>query len=180
MPVLSQILFAGRFPFSNWSVVAYNAVLVSAVKQSKSALCIHTSPFFGVCFSRRSPWSTRQPPLCCAHVLIRCLFHAPRVWGTSQGAPAQSVYVSAPASFHHAPPPRLRVHINLSSVSGSLFLAQEAEGSLCCRDLDGSQVGRFRLKPSSSASDLHIVCCSALHYTWERKTLKGGRKGQFY
>ena len=36
----------------------YNVVLVSAVQQSESAMCIHTSPLFGISFPFRSPQST--------------------------------------------------------------------------------------------------------------------------
>ena len=35
----------------------YNVVLVSAVQQSESAICIHISPLFRISFSFRSPQS---------------------------------------------------------------------------------------------------------------------------
>ena len=35
----------------------YNIVLVSAVRQSESAICIHISPLLGISFPLRSPQS---------------------------------------------------------------------------------------------------------------------------
>ena len=41
----------------------YTAVSVSAVQQSKSAICIHISPLFWISFPFRSPQSTEFPEL---------------------------------------------------------------------------------------------------------------------
>ena len=42
----------------------YNAVSVSAVQQSESAICIHIYPLFWISFPFRSPQSTEQSSLC--------------------------------------------------------------------------------------------------------------------
>ena len=42
----------------------YNVVLVSAVQQSESAICIHISPLFWISFPFSSPQSTEQSSLC--------------------------------------------------------------------------------------------------------------------
>ena len=42
----------------------YNVVLVSAVQQSESAICILISPLSGISFPFRSSWSTEKSSLC--------------------------------------------------------------------------------------------------------------------
>ena len=61
----------------------YNIVLVSAVQQSESAICIHISPLLGISFPSRSPPSTEQSSLCYTvglHSLCICFIHSSVIW----------------------------------------------------------------------------------------------------
>ena len=44
----------------------YNVVLVSAIEQIESAICVHISPLWGISFPLGSPYSTEQSSLCFA------------------------------------------------------------------------------------------------------------------
>ena len=91
----------------------YNIVLVSAVRQSESAICIHISPLLGISFPSRSPPSTESSSLCYTvgpHSLFICFIHSSVIWRSQLIPPSH--------------PPSL-VSIHLFSTSVSLFLLCE-------------------------------------------------------
>ena len=88
-----------------------NAVSVSAVQQSESALHIHISPLFWISFPFRSSQSTEQSSLCYRAGSQLSILHT-----------VFYIYTSAPISQFSAPPFPALVTITLFSMSVSLFL----------------------------------------------------------
>ena len=84
----------------------YNAVLVSAVRQRKSSVSIHTSPLFRISFPFRSPQITEQSSLCCrvgSHQLCRSHFESSFYLLTlSQVNCLDSRYLQVSCEFSHA------------------------------------------------------------------------------
>ena len=90
----------------------YNVVLVSAVLQSESALCIHISLLFWISFSFKSPQSIKQSSLCYTAGSHQLSILYILVYICQSQAPNSS----------RSPFPPL-VYICLFSMSVSLFLA---------------------------------------------------------
>ena len=88
----------------------YNIVLVSAVQQSESAICIHITPLFRISFPFRSPQSSEFPVLYSRFSLVIYFIHS-----------INSAYMSIPISQFIPTPPFLPWNPYIHSLCLSLY-----------------------------------------------------------
>lgn len=98
----------------SWSVVAFDAVSVSAVYNELNQLYVHTYPPFWISVPFRSPQSIKESPLSCAvgWVVLGRLFYVVSMMWVCQTQPPRS----------SRPPLSLLVSTCLPCTSASLFL----------------------------------------------------------
>ena len=68
--IVKIIIFLSLTLFFTKVQLLYSVMLVSAIQQHYSAICIHISPLFYISFAFRSPQSTEQSSLCCVCVCV--------------------------------------------------------------------------------------------------------------